>query len=180
MQCKSYSHFFSKKFQHIWVSLDVNFNESLTNDIVSFEQLGPVSYNCNSRSNVFNFLSNLKKRVSPWDSFKSLLFSSECIIWEFAELFYLLAYPTWVRRENSGLDSGGAEHPKGRFGKDGTFYNRTPRRNPNKGLKKKKKKTTEEHGSDDPLPFGTASGMKDGHPLFTASVYQLRYCILWE
>ena len=33
--------FFSKKFQHINVSLDVNFNESLTNDIVSFEQLGP-------------------------------------------------------------------------------------------------------------------------------------------
>ena len=36
-----YSHFFSKRFQHICVSLDVNFNESLTNDIVSFEQLGP-------------------------------------------------------------------------------------------------------------------------------------------
>ena len=29
--------FFSKKFQHICVSLDVNFKESLTNDIVSFE-----------------------------------------------------------------------------------------------------------------------------------------------
>ena len=41
MHCKSYSHFFSKKFQHICVSLDVNFNESLTNDAVSFEQLGP-------------------------------------------------------------------------------------------------------------------------------------------
>ena len=32
--------FSAKKFQHICVSLDVNFNESLTNDIVSFEQLG--------------------------------------------------------------------------------------------------------------------------------------------
>ena len=31
----------SKKFQHICVSLDVNFNKSLTNDVVSFEQLGP-------------------------------------------------------------------------------------------------------------------------------------------
>ena len=41
MHCKSYSHFFSQKFQHICVSLDVNFNESLTNDVVSFEQLGP-------------------------------------------------------------------------------------------------------------------------------------------
>ena len=37
----AYSHFFSKKFQHICVSLDVNFNASLTNDVVSFEQLGP-------------------------------------------------------------------------------------------------------------------------------------------
>ena len=31
--------FFSQKFQHICVSLHVNFNESLTNDVVSFEQL---------------------------------------------------------------------------------------------------------------------------------------------
>ena len=30
-----------QKFQHICVPLDVNFNESLTNDVVSFEQLGP-------------------------------------------------------------------------------------------------------------------------------------------
>ena len=37
--------FFSKKFQHICVSLDVNFNESFTNDIVRFEQLGPDVYN---------------------------------------------------------------------------------------------------------------------------------------
>ena len=33
--------FFSKKIQHICISLNVNFNESLTNDVVSFEQLGP-------------------------------------------------------------------------------------------------------------------------------------------
>ena len=33
--------FFSKTIQHICVSFDVNFNESLTNDVVSFEQLGP-------------------------------------------------------------------------------------------------------------------------------------------
>ena len=35
------THIFSAKFQHICVSLDVNFNESLTNDIVTFEQLVP-------------------------------------------------------------------------------------------------------------------------------------------
>ena len=33
--------FSAKKFQHICVSLNVNFNESLTNDVVSFEQPGP-------------------------------------------------------------------------------------------------------------------------------------------
>ena len=33
--------FFSKKIQHICVSFDVNFNESLTNNILSLEQLGP-------------------------------------------------------------------------------------------------------------------------------------------
>ena len=33
--------FFSKIFQHICISLDVNFNQSLTNDTISFEQLGP-------------------------------------------------------------------------------------------------------------------------------------------
>ena len=33
--------FFSKTFQRICVSPDVNFNESLTDDVVSFEQLGP-------------------------------------------------------------------------------------------------------------------------------------------
>ena len=33
--------FFQQKFQNICVSLDVHFNESLTNDVVSFEQLGP-------------------------------------------------------------------------------------------------------------------------------------------
>ena len=38
---EKYSHFFSKKFQHIRVSIDVNFNDSLTNDVISCEQLGP-------------------------------------------------------------------------------------------------------------------------------------------
>ena len=50
MNCKSYSHFFSKKFQHICVSIDVNFNESLTKDIVSFEQLDPDLHNINAHT----------------------------------------------------------------------------------------------------------------------------------
>ena len=74
MHCKSYSHFFSKKFQRICVSLDVNFNESLTNDVVSFEQLGPgykwckryaafQQFYCCSHSWA-NILANIKK----WNS----------------------------------------------------------------------------------------------------------------
>ena len=46
----------AKKFQHICISRNVNFNESLTNDVVSSEQLGPVWYStkCNmSRNTVF-------------------------------------------------------------------------------------------------------------------------------
>ena len=41
MSSLSYSHFSSKTIQHTCVSLDVNFNKPLTNDVVSFEQLGP-------------------------------------------------------------------------------------------------------------------------------------------
>ena len=33
--------FFQQKISAHLISLDVNFNESLTNDVVSFEQLGP-------------------------------------------------------------------------------------------------------------------------------------------
>ena len=66
MHCKSYSHFFSKKFQHICVSLDVNFNESLTNDVVSFEQLGPEIYSTGADTNglltvIPHFLNNFLK-----------------------------------------------------------------------------------------------------------------------
>ena len=53
LPCKSYSHFFSKKFQHICVSLDVNFNISLTNDVVSFEQLGPECVNGEQRTGLY-------------------------------------------------------------------------------------------------------------------------------
>ena len=61
MHCKSYSHFFSKKFQHICVSLNVNFNESLTNDVVSFEQLGPE--NCLDPSGIQTHDIPFKSRV---------------------------------------------------------------------------------------------------------------------
>ena len=41
LHCKSFSHFFNKKYRHI-SSINVwKFNETLTNDVVSFEQPGP-------------------------------------------------------------------------------------------------------------------------------------------
>ena len=42
--CKSYSHFFSKNISVYAIFNDQSFNDTLTNDIVSFEQLGPDSY----------------------------------------------------------------------------------------------------------------------------------------
>ena len=41
-KCKSYSHFFSKNISNYAIFSDQSFNDTLTNDIVSFEQLGPV------------------------------------------------------------------------------------------------------------------------------------------
>ena len=41
-KCKSYSHFFSKNISVYAIFDDQNFNDTLTNDIVSFEQLALV------------------------------------------------------------------------------------------------------------------------------------------
>ena len=40
-KCKSYSHFFSKNIRVYAIFNDQTFNDMLTKDIVSFEQLGP-------------------------------------------------------------------------------------------------------------------------------------------
>ena len=44
-KCKSYSHVFSKNICIYAIFNDQSFNDTLTNDIVSFEQLGPESIN---------------------------------------------------------------------------------------------------------------------------------------
>ena len=41
LQCKSFSHFFNKKYWQISDINVLNFNDMLTNDVVSFEQPGP-------------------------------------------------------------------------------------------------------------------------------------------
>ena len=40
-KCKSYSHFFSKNISIYAIFNDQSFNDTLTNDVISFEQLGP-------------------------------------------------------------------------------------------------------------------------------------------
>ena len=42
--CKNYSQFFSKNISVYAIFNDQSFNDTLTNDIVSFEQLGPVVF----------------------------------------------------------------------------------------------------------------------------------------
>ena len=80
MHCKSYSHFFSKTFQHICVSLDVNFNESLTNDIVSFEQLDPGLKPC-----VFRLLTVLR-----WWFGHYLFLVLLCVLWMCSYFHFIL------------------------------------------------------------------------------------------
>ena len=65
MHCKSYSHFSAKNFS-IFAYHDVNFKESLTNDVVSFEQLGPgcIIEIC-VPSQIFNYMVLKKKKKSP-------------------------------------------------------------------------------------------------------------------
>ena len=41
-ECKSYSHLFSKNISIYAIFNDQSFNDTLSNHIVSFEQLGPV------------------------------------------------------------------------------------------------------------------------------------------
>ena len=50
--------------KHICVSLDVNFNKSLTNDVVSFEQLGPgIHYYYDDG---LNAIGTIKLYIGPW------------------------------------------------------------------------------------------------------------------
>ena len=41
-KCKSYSHLFSKNISIYVIINDQSFKDTLTNDIISFEELGPV------------------------------------------------------------------------------------------------------------------------------------------
>ena len=54
-KCKSYAHFFFNKNINIYIFNDQSFNDTLTVDIVSFEQLGrelKKTSNCSSKYNI--------------------------------------------------------------------------------------------------------------------------------
>ena len=96
------THIFSaKKIQHICISLYVNFNESLTNDIVSFEQLGPGwVYTYSSRymgeSTYFSYFS-MKHML--WELSEALLSThNKCFCGEIREMLVFFGckeYITW-------------------------------------------------------------------------------------
>ena len=114
MHCKSYSHFFSKKFQHICVSLDVNFNESLTNDVVSFEQLGPGYFSvltgsltilpfffnthlcCDDTINCSNKPTNLTKTCASY--FYIIIHLFACFLFFFFFFFFFFCFVFYCRQ----------------------------------------------------------------------------------
>ena len=51
-KCKSYSHFFSKNINVYAIFNDRSFNHMLTNNIISFEQLGPDIYRSSKHTNM--------------------------------------------------------------------------------------------------------------------------------
>ena len=95
MHCKSYSHFFSKKIQHICISLDVNFNKSLTNDVVSFEQLGPGLNRC-----VKLFLQPVRLR----ELYIKMRSWNPCLFNLYFTCFYLLRFQVQSNLNSSNTD----------------------------------------------------------------------------
>ena len=71
--CKSYSHFFSKTISIYAIFNDQSFNNTLTNGIVSFEQLGPKSHK--------SCLAKIVDMVSPLN-YSPYLLLVECPLWD--------------------------------------------------------------------------------------------------
>ena len=64
LQCKRFSHFFNKKNQRICDIYFQNFKETLTNDVVNFEQQGPGPdvirhFSCSTVVGILTFISRL-------------------------------------------------------------------------------------------------------------------------
>ena len=91
MKCKSYSHFFSKNISVYAIFNDQSFNDTLTNDIVSFEQLGP-----DQEPFVFFSFCGLFSNICPKIKFIGLTKTISIVIYffceknNFSEYFFLL------------------------------------------------------------------------------------------
>ena len=97
---KSYSHFFSKKLQHICISLNVNFNESLTKDVVSFEQLGPVLFGCKKmyylelcNQYCFHIAADMEREMNAPVQINMLQYTVTVNVLKFRTLYSLLFWP---------------------------------------------------------------------------------------
>ena len=88
-KCKSYSHFFSKNTSINAIFNDQSFNDTLTNDIFSFEQLGPEVGNVNHKA-----IWTLHGENDPRNDFLINLYKSYV-----AELRFELANPGSASRD---------------------------------------------------------------------------------
>ena len=97
------THIFSaKKFQNILVSLDVNFNKSLTNDVVSFEQLGPDLDTDNQHEIIIPYHNcvmgyNKKKTRAPIQNYSS---TSHLLAWEETLCRHIQRYKKVMKSQN--------------------------------------------------------------------------------
>ena len=104
------THIFSaKKFQHICISLDVNFNESLTDNVVSFEQLGPgvwqqklyfvLKFGCNNKKFFSAIIKHSKNSITNFVTSISLCDSNcvfFCSIVVVFFVFFLFFFPKYI------------------------------------------------------------------------------------
>ena len=81
-ECKRYSHFFTKNISVYAVFNDQSFNDTLTNDIVSFEQLGPdLDNKVPLKPKGQTLLLLTKRSMSLWQSIFSVVCDVKNYIW---------------------------------------------------------------------------------------------------
>ena len=108
------SQFFNKKYWHISDTDVWNFNETLTNDVVIFEQSGPGPeviklFSCSTQLSMNFFLLINIKKPHIWAG-NSILGLSEPKSAEFLDIFILMCIYnftlSWVKHEKSFITSG--------------------------------------------------------------------------
>ena len=95
LQQNSFSYLLILQTLNICVSLDVNFNESLTNDIVNFEQLGPDKLALKSISKLISVPKQVVYYLMAMDTSPK----EKTLVWEYLSSFsneylqHMFSYP---------------------------------------------------------------------------------------